>query len=215
MGRPVRADPKATRQRILSAATRLFAQRGPHEVSIRDVARGAGLTLGTVHHHYGTKERLYQSVIDAVYAELEAIKSELATSLDRAGPTIADLADTAARTCFRFACEHRAALRLLMRTVIDPKITATPIPRKAGVPAFLDISSVVLARGLGDRPGRRRIQLQSIVHLIVRYALTEPEQLAEIAGLEDPATRSDPARALTMVEDHLAEVARLLLLAER
>jgi AcrR family transcriptional regulator len=47
-----------TRQIILEAAQRLFAQKGFAEVSLRELTRVAGVNLAAVHYHFGSKDGL-------------------------------------------------------------------------------------------------------------------------------------------------------------
>lgn len=46
------------RARIRDAALRLFADRGVHGATIRDIARSAGVSGGLVRHHFGSKADL-------------------------------------------------------------------------------------------------------------------------------------------------------------
>ena len=55
--RPPRKMPKS-KEAFLDAATRLFAAHGYDGMTIRDVAKEAGATLGTLHYHWGNKERI-------------------------------------------------------------------------------------------------------------------------------------------------------------
>ena len=55
---------------LLSAATELFAERGPGAVSVRDVANRAQVNHGLVHRHFGSKEKLVRAVLDHLVKEL-------------------------------------------------------------------------------------------------------------------------------------------------
>ncbi len=50
------------KQDILLAAERLFAQRGFHGVSIRDIADEAGVQLALIGYYYGPKVELYHEI---------------------------------------------------------------------------------------------------------------------------------------------------------
>src|SRR5438105_14153340 len=50
------------KQDILLAAERLFAQRGFHGVSIRDIADEAGVQLALIGYYYGPKVSLYHEI---------------------------------------------------------------------------------------------------------------------------------------------------------
>lgn len=55
--RPLRADARRNHERILESARVVFAQAGP-DAQIDDVARHAGVGVGTVYRHFPTKEDL-------------------------------------------------------------------------------------------------------------------------------------------------------------
>ena len=54
----------STRDALLAAAVELFAERGPASVSIRDIARHAGVNHGLVHRHFGSKDDLLAEAIE-------------------------------------------------------------------------------------------------------------------------------------------------------
>jgi TetR/AcrR family transcriptional regulator, repressor for neighboring sulfatase len=55
---------------LLASAMELFAEHGPASVSIRDVARHAGVNHGLVHRHFGAKEDLIAAALDAAVSPL-------------------------------------------------------------------------------------------------------------------------------------------------
>jgi AcrR family transcriptional regulator len=79
--------------RIRNAALELFAQRGHGATSLRTVASAAGVTVGLIVHHYGTKEARREAVelaivdrfADAIAsAPTEGSASEVVADRDRA-----------------------------------------------------------------------------------------------------------------------------------
>ncbi|MGI8579071.1 MAG: TetR/AcrR family transcriptional regulator [Solirubrobacteraceae bacterium] len=62
--RPLRADAERNRRLLLDAARELFAQRGL-QVTLDDIARAAGVGVGTAYRRFGTREKL----IDALFEE--------------------------------------------------------------------------------------------------------------------------------------------------
>jgi TetR/AcrR family transcriptional regulator, regulator of cefoperazone and chloramphenicol sensitivity len=62
---------KDTRQRLLTAATRLFSDRGLEGVSTREIAAAANTTLPSIAHHFGSKEGLYQAVFATIAEDME------------------------------------------------------------------------------------------------------------------------------------------------
>ncbi len=61
--RPMRADARRNRARIMDAARELFAAGG--EVQIDDVARHAGVGVGTVYRHFPDKQSLMGELVRA------------------------------------------------------------------------------------------------------------------------------------------------------
>ncbi|MET0473364.1 MAG: TetR/AcrR family transcriptional regulator [Mycobacterium sp.] len=53
-----------TRRRVLDAATALVAQHGSRAVSLADVGNAAGYSRGIVNHHFGSKARLLEALIE-------------------------------------------------------------------------------------------------------------------------------------------------------
>jgi AcrR family transcriptional regulator len=66
----------ATRERVLDAAERLFATVGFDGVSIRQIAQEAGVTLGVVGFHSGSKLELFKTVLRRRVAPLSAARTE-------------------------------------------------------------------------------------------------------------------------------------------
>ncbi len=58
----------ATRQRLLDAATRLFAAEGFQRVTVRSLAREADVNLAAVNYHFGGKLELYREVVGRAFA---------------------------------------------------------------------------------------------------------------------------------------------------
>jgi AcrR family transcriptional regulator len=53
---------KLTRDRLLDEAEGLFAQRGYHAVSVREITKAAESNLAAVNYHFGNKQNLYLEV---------------------------------------------------------------------------------------------------------------------------------------------------------
>jgi AcrR family transcriptional regulator len=55
---------RPAKERLLDAAERLFAQRGYHGVSIRDITEAAGADVALVNYHFGGKRALLTRVFE-------------------------------------------------------------------------------------------------------------------------------------------------------
>jgi TetR/AcrR family transcriptional regulator, regulator of cefoperazone and chloramphenicol sensitivity len=69
---------RETRDRLLKAAERLFADRGFKKVTVREICRAARANVAAVNYHFGDKLGLYrevmQSAIDAIRATNDAAR---------------------------------------------------------------------------------------------------------------------------------------------
>jgi AcrR family transcriptional regulator len=80
--RPLRKDAERNRQRVLTAAGELFAERGLG-VTLDDIAHHAGVGVGTVYRRFPNKEVL----IDALFEQrIEAIATIAAEALEQPDP---------------------------------------------------------------------------------------------------------------------------------
>jgi AcrR family transcriptional regulator len=67
--RPLRADARRNRERVLKAARSVFAEYGL-DAQMDDVARAAGVGVGTVYRHFPTKEAVVEEVARSGYEEI-------------------------------------------------------------------------------------------------------------------------------------------------
>jgi TetR/AcrR family acrAB operon transcriptional repressor len=76
-----------TRERLLEAATRVFAERGYSDGSVKEIADLAGTSQGTIFWHFGSKEGLVIAVVDRAFLvwEREVLAPLLARDLPTAG----------------------------------------------------------------------------------------------------------------------------------
>jgi AcrR family transcriptional regulator len=79
--RPPRADAQRNRARVLAAAERVFAERGT-AASTEEVARAAGVGVGTVFRHFPSKEALLQALVVDRLARVAAEAREHTASSD-------------------------------------------------------------------------------------------------------------------------------------
>lgn len=57
-------------ERILNAALTLFSRRGYRATSVRDIAARARVSTGNVYHHFGSKERIFEQLVQQYWQEL-------------------------------------------------------------------------------------------------------------------------------------------------
>lgn len=78
-----RADAASNRRRILAAATELFAERGAACVSMQEVARAAGVGMGTMYRRFGDRAGLTFALLGEQH---RAFQDELLRGAPPLGP---------------------------------------------------------------------------------------------------------------------------------
>jgi AcrR family transcriptional regulator len=79
--RPLRRDAERNRQRILKAASEVFTERGL-DVSLDEVARHAGVGVGTVYRRFRTKEDLVEALFIDRIEEVAGLAERAAGAAD-------------------------------------------------------------------------------------------------------------------------------------
>lgn len=173
-----------TRERILDGALVSFGSRGYDVTSLDALASGLGVRKQTILHHYGSKERLLDAVIDRSAAELA---DALELALSKAGPGF-ERVEALVRATFRLAA-RRPELLGLMREIsrLGPpaatRMTDALDPLVDRARAFLEAEMAAGAMRQQDP----RLLLLSAYSTVIGVA-TEVEVLRAV-GLE-PTARS-------------------------
>ncbi len=76
-----------TKERILDAAERLFAEEGFDATSLRAVTAAAGTNLAAVNYHFGSKAALLPAVVSRILEPVNARQLELLEALEAAETT--------------------------------------------------------------------------------------------------------------------------------
>ena len=65
------ASTDATQQRILDAATDVFAARGFAASTMADIVSRSGASVGSIYHHFGGKKELFLAIFERLAAEID------------------------------------------------------------------------------------------------------------------------------------------------
>ncbi|MGE0215196.1 TetR/AcrR family transcriptional regulator [Mycolicibacterium sp.] len=74
------AKTDATQQRILDAATEVFAARGFTAATMADIVDGSGASIGSIYHHFGGKRELFLAIFERLAAEIDRHIEEAAAA---------------------------------------------------------------------------------------------------------------------------------------
>lgn len=65
------AKTDATQQRILDAATDVFAARGFTAATMADIVDHSGASIGSIYHHFGGKKELFLAIFERLGADID------------------------------------------------------------------------------------------------------------------------------------------------
>ncbi|APU21652.1 TetR/AcrR family transcriptional regulator [Actinoalloteichus sp. GBA129-24] len=156
---PLRADARRNRERVLEAADAVFSEVGP-AASTEEVARRAGVAIGTVFRHFPTKEALIEAVAIGRLTQLTAEAERLSDTAD---------ADAAFRTFFHrwielSATKHQFATALAHSGTDVQQITST---HPGVVQQLHQAVAGLLARAQQDGSLRPDLSTSDVVALMV------------------------------------------------
>ncbi|MDP1848809.1 MAG: TetR/AcrR family transcriptional regulator [Solirubrobacteraceae bacterium] len=98
--RPLRADARRNREKVVAAAAAAFAEAGL-DAQVEDIARRAGVGVGTVYRHFPTKDALVGALAEAHFGRLAdtmeaALEADPGDGWDTFTATIWRIADAVA-----------------------------------------------------------------------------------------------------------------------
>jgi AcrR family transcriptional regulator len=184
----------ATRAQLIDIATRLFASRGYEDTSIEAVLQQAGVSRGSLYHHFAGKEALFEAVLDDV--ETRVGRQTIAAAVGADGP----------------AAALRAAFLAWIKLAGDPVVQRILL---IDAPAVLGWERW---RAMEERHalGAIRATLQAIadqgnlrpelVGTLAHVLLASVNEIALVVARSD-----DPAAAMTEGADAIDELLRRLL----
>lgn len=163
-----RSDGQRNRARLLDTAGRLFLERGP-DVSFVEIAKEAGVGVGTIYRHFPTREELigavYRSELDAVcdaadellatVPPQEALRTWMARFVDYMTTKIGlqdAIAVVVAKGGDPFADSHsrqKVAIGSLMAATAEARVTR---PEVEPDDVLLALAGIAIAAGAADGP---------------------------------------------------------------
>lgn len=182
VSRPLRADARRNRAALLAAAEEVFADRGV-SASTEEVARAAGVGIGTLFRHFPTKEALLEAVFQARMGQL----AEQAETLRDAGDP-----GTAFFDFFRAVVENSGR-----KTAVTDALTEAGVDVQSSIAGerrrLSQALRVLLTRAQQARAVRVDVELRDLFSLLVGASRA-------VEHAADAATR---ARLVTIMLDGL------------
>lgn len=203
--------PTATKQRLLDAATDVFAEHGFENAGVREICRRAKANAAAVNYHFGGKERLYAEVL---------VSSHGRAMGKRRMPVLGDDPEHPERVLGAWVRWHLETLlreapsgplgKLMAREMFQPSPVFGELIRRSIAPMFRAVREVVGAL-LGDGATSDDIYLgtHSTIGQILLYRHAQPA-FEQIQALVDDGVLPGPgplhaSRDLDALARHITE----------
>jgi len=174
------ADTPSTRDAILDAAERRFAERGFAAVSVREISTEAGLrNQASLYHHFRHKRALYEAVLARGIEPILALVSESAEDAEREG-----YGENFVDRLVVYLADHPHLPRLIQRAALeDRRYLPSAIPRLLR-PLYQQGVNVLAERGGSWKPADLPHLATALYQLIFGYFAS--------AALFEAVTQQDP-----------------------
>jgi TetR/AcrR family transcriptional regulator, regulator of cefoperazone and chloramphenicol sensitivity len=187
-------DPLETRERLIGAAAELFAERGFHGTTVRDIAARAGANVAGASYHFGSKAGLYLGALRQHFGEIrqrldpEGIAGDPKALAALPRDEVCRLLENRIRAILEILLGPPPGLQgtLMMREMCDPSEALPTIVEEFIEPQVRDLGAVLrrLEPGLGDAAIERCVF--SIMGQILYFRFSRPIQLQLMGRREFP-----------------------------
>ena len=193
--------PDATRAKLLGTAGRIFAERGYHATTVRDICSRAGANVALVNYYFGGKQGLYMAVLHQLMAR-SADLDKVRDAFDEDAPP-EDTLRAVIKARLRGLCPGVLAdekSRILMHELAQPTPALTRVINDISRPLYERMLALV-GGIIGRRPHdeKTRLCVHSVMGQMIVYALARPF-LVRLW----PELKMTPAQ-LDRIADHIAD----------
>jgi AcrR family transcriptional regulator len=178
-GRPLRADAQRNYARLLSAAMAAFTEHGADDASLEEIARRAGVGIGTLYRHFPTRQTLLEAVYRDQVEALRARADELIES-DAPGEALAAWL----RALVTFSSTKQNLTSALLATIgKDSDLLSACSTRICDAADLLLKRAQQVGEVREDADARDLIRLVHAVNIAAQRAPTDPGQTDRLLGL--------------------------------
>lgn len=187
-----------SRELILDAAERLFAEAGYEVTSLSDVGREAGLSRATPGYFFGSKAELHRAVLERCF---EAVRQAIRDGRERAlasGQSPEVILAGAVSDYFDFVAARPNFVKLIQREALSDRRTLEGLPLSLATGQEM-ISALALELGLEDEDPIEVAHLAFSLIALSWFPHLQGATLGRVVGLDAaaPAFREERKRHAT------------------
>jgi AcrR family transcriptional regulator len=188
-----------TRDRLLKAAGRLFADRGFKKVTVRDICRAARANVAAVNYHFGDKLGLYREVMQSAIAAMRGTNDAAREAGSGQSPEEQLRRYIAIFVHRALAPGNDTVHKLINREMNDPTPALDTLIEQGVRPRIEYLSGLIAAIIGGDTRDQR--VLRCVASVQAQTFAYMPNPIATRLGFANKPTRAN----LDEIADHIAE----------
>jgi AcrR family transcriptional regulator len=158
-----------TRGDIVEAAYRLFLEQGYHGTSMRQIAQAAGIALGGIYNHFGSKEEIFLSVLRDHHPYYEVLPAMNAAQ----GDTVEDYVRDAANRMVGTLEKRQDFLNVMFIELVEFKGQHIPYLFDIVYPQLMEFGGRFLRDQDRLRPIPLPILVRAFIGLFISYVITD------------------------------------------
>lgn len=158
-----------TRQAIEDAALSLFMEHGFHATSMRQIADGAGLALGSIYNHFSTKDEIFKAIV----LEKHPYKHILPAILAAEGRTAEEFIRNAAQALVQGLGKDPNFLKLMFIEIVEFDGQHLPLVVREIAPKLLPVFEKIVKVKRNLRSIPPPLLLRSFLGLFFSFYITE------------------------------------------
>ena len=138
---------KETKEKLLQTATELFSKRGIEGVSTRDLAKASGVNLCSINYYFGTKQKLYEAILENVVEKIVSLVTDRQISLQNQGLSALEEIKTFAGNLLDLLCSDTISsiqAELLIKEIINPTAAYDKLYLQVIEPLHKRLTSLVM-----------------------------------------------------------------------
>lgn len=186
----------STRDRLVAAARRLFAERGYESVGTREIVAEADCNIALIKHYFGSKEGLLYEAIGTNMASVRAVLEDLAREDGSFRGRIERFVDVMVDLLAR----EQDGVRIVTRELMDPK---SVLAQRLGpfIRANIDgvMQLIVEAKGRGEVGDVDPATCATLLFGLLQFYFTASSAAAPVMGSPSP-------ELLASLKSHIARI---------
>jgi len=187
-------DSSSTKERLLQVAQELFAQKGFHATSTREITRRANTNVASLYFHWHTKENLYLAVYRRLFQQLTQVRQGMLELLEeglRTHKSVAAVLSPIADRAFDFFAANPALARLNLHRLLEGGPLAVKVEQELENPLYQAAARVYQRL---TEEGVMQVSdpefLPFALEILLDLYFANPERLQRALGLRGMALRT-------------------------